>query len=133
MNNVKFFVSPEYLLSVATGTKFESIYLYFSAFILAAALFVKLFILIRKNRLKAYKNFDAIWFWGFFAEGMTGLFIWFSRAQSLSFFSTRLISYLWIISIFVLVGYLIYYYKKILPQKIEKHYEKKRKEKYLNR
>lgn len=131
MNSLKIYLSPEYLLSVTTGAKFEPFYLYFSAAIIFTALAAKLFFAIKKDRIKAYKKFDSIWFWGFLAEGFVGLFIWFSRIQALNFFSTRLFSYLWLLSIFLFAGYLIYYYIKVIPLEVDKHYEKKRKDKYL--
>lgn len=132
MNRTNTYFSSQYLLSVATGSKFEFLYLSVSIFMIVLVVLAKLAIVFKKKRIKAYKSFDNIWFWGYFTQGLAGLFIWFSRTESLAFFSSRLVSYFWIILNFVLAGYLIYYYKNILPQKIEKHFEKSRKEKYLH-
>lgn len=131
MNNFGVYFSSEYLLSIATGAKFEPFYLYFSCAIILVVLAVKIFFILRKNRIKAYKKFDSICFWGYLTEGILGLFIWFSRIQALTIFSTRLFSYLWLLSILSLTGYLAYYYLRVIPLEIDKHYEKKRKDKYL--
>jgi len=132
-NWINTYLSNSYMLGVNTATKYELFYLVASGLLISFAGIFRLFIFIKGNRPKAYKTFDSFTFWGLLSLGIFGLFIYFSRTQELPIFSTRLISYLWIIGLVGYVGGLVYYLKKKLPSKVEKYYESKRKAKYLKR
>lgn len=125
------YISQNYLLTVISGSKFENYYLYFSIGLISLLITYRLFLFFRGNRPPIYKKFDVYWFWGYQALGISGIFIWFSRKESLPIFSTRIISYLWMMLIFGYTGFLIYYYIKKIPAKLVDFYEKKRKSKYL--
>jgi hypothetical protein len=79
------------------------------------------------------RGFDSVWFWGYLSIGLVGLFIWFSRTQALPLFSTRLISYLWVLSTIIFTIGLVVYFKKEIPKQIVKYTEQKRKAKYLKK
>lgn len=132
-NFIAVYLSNNYLLGVVSGTRFEAYYLYVSAAIVSLAILFRLFIYVKGGRAKAYYRFDRLWFYGYSLFGLFGLFIWFSRTQALSIFSTRIVSYLWLISLLGYTIYLIYYLVRIMPEKLVKYYEKKRKKKYLGK
>jgi hypothetical protein len=129
----KYYFSWDFLYSPVSGSSYEKIYLFLSVFIITLVICYRLFLFIRGNRPLVYKKFDSIWFWGYLALGLSGLFIWFSRTQALPFFSTRLVSYLWILLLLVFSAWVIFYLKKEIPQKIVKYTEQKRKAKYLKK
>jgi hypothetical protein len=134
MNNfLNTYIKSSYLYETAAGGKYEAFYLYLSVFLLVVILAVRIYLFLKKGRAGAYKRFDQLWFWGYFSLGLAGLFIWFSRTQLLPMFSTRIVSYLWLLGILVLKGYLIFYYFRILPARVTKYYEKARKTKYLGK
>jgi len=132
MNRIKMIFSPDYFLAVPKVSTFEIYYLYLSLFIIVSVIFCKFFFVVKK-RSSVYKKFDKRWFWGYLDLGMLGVFLWFSRNQELPIFGTRLASYLWLLVLFLYLGYLLYYFKKKAKPAIIKYQEKKRKEKYLKR
>ena len=130
-NWFRVYFSSDYLWTPTSGAKFEKYYLIVSLVILALAIFYRIYIFVRGNRPTVLKSFDRYLFWGYLSFGITGLFIWFSRSQTLPMFSTRLISYLWIASGIAYTIFLAFYWHKKVPQKLSKFYENKRKSKYL--
>lgn len=125
------YFNSKYLLEAVSGTNYEKYYLYVSLTVLVSVILFRIYISIKKNRPDAYRFFDKLWFWSYLSLGLFGVFIWFSRSQLLPLFSTRLVSYAWILSNLGLLGYLVYYFLKIIPGKLTTFYEKKRKSKYL--
>ncbi len=105
--------------------------MYLSVFILFAIIGYKIYLKIKGDRPKVYKKFDRIWFWGYLTTGVIGLFVWFSRTQNLPIFSTRFISYSFLLIFILFTAYLIYLFTEKTPKELNKYYEKKRKEKYL--
>ncbi|MDD3481110.1 MAG: hypothetical protein PHW75_02720 [Patescibacteria group bacterium] len=124
------YLSSDYLFEIASGTTYQEYYLYVAFALIALPIILKVYFTIRNERAP-YKSFDRLWFWGYLMIGVLGLFIWFSRDQGLPLFGTRLASYAWLSTIFIYLGYLLYYYKKKVTKDVVRHYEKSRKEKYL--
>lgn len=133
MQKLNYFFSKAYLFTTIQSSKYESLYLYLSLLLILAPIAIKIFLRVtKKNHPKEiYKTLDSLWFWISFSLGLAGLFVWFSRTQLLPIFSTRFISYLWILLIFVGAGAIFYYYKKNIPGLIEKYYKTTRKKRYL--
>lgn len=131
IDKLKIFFSKDYLFSVSSGTKFENVYLYLAVFLILMAIGFIIFVRAKSSRMKIAKGFNKVWFWGYLTIGVIGLFIWFSRTQGLSIFSTRFVSYNWLLLIIIFSGYLTFLFKTKVPKEVSKYYEKKRKEKYL--
>lgn len=125
------YFTTDYLFTVVTGGKYERFYLYFPLALLAITLIARAYLFIKGNRPPVLKTFDRLWFWGGIVFSFLGLFIWFSRNQSLPMFSSRIVSYAWILIMILYAGYLFYFWKKKIPAELSKYYEKKRKTKYL--
>lgn len=126
------YFKSDYLLRVAPETRFEPYFLFIALALIMIVITLK-FLFKIKGRSVAYKNFDRLWFWGYFTLSIIGLFLWFSRNQGLPFFGTRLVSYLWIISLFFFVVFLFLYFHKRTKKEIMAHLDRKRKEKYLKK
>jgi hypothetical protein len=122
-----------FLLETATATKYENVYLFLPIALIIAVVAYRLFLFIKSGRPAVYKPFDRLWFWGYFVFALVGLLIWFSRTQALQFLSTRIVSYLWFLALFVYTGYLAFYFLKVIPGKLSNYYEKQRKSKYLSK
>lgn len=131
MNRIKIFFSNDYLFTATTNTKFELFYLYFSIFILLMVIGYKMYLKFKGSRAKFYKKFDRMWFWGYLTLGISGLFIWFSRTQNLPMFSTRFVSYTYLLLVIFFTLYIVYLFSTKAPQELNIYYEKKRKEKYF--
>lgn len=125
------YVTSGYLLEVASGTKYESFYLYFPIALVVGMVAWRIFLGVKGGRPVVFKRFDALWFWGYLSFALIGLLIYFSRTQGLPVLSTRLVSYIWLITILGYTGYLCFYLLKIIPGKLGDYYEKQRKKKYL--
>lgn len=130
-NWFRVYFSSDYLWTPASGAKFEKYYLAVSLAILALAIFYRIYIFVRGNRPEVLKSFDRYFFWGYLTFGLLGLFVYFSRTQSLPIFSTRAISWFWILCVITHTIFLAFYWRKQVPQKLAKFYENKRKSKYL--
>jgi hypothetical protein len=131
--NLKSYFSWDFLYSPVSGSSYEKLYLFLSVFIIALTICYRIYLLIKGDRPAVLKRFDTIWFWGYLTLGLVGLFIWFSRTQALPLFSTRLISYLWVLAIIFFTIGLAVYFKKEIPKQIVKYTEQKRKAKYLKK
>lgn len=133
MQKISFFFSKEYLFATIQNSRFENLYLYLSLLLIVAPIILKIALAIwfKGRPKKIYKTFDSIWFWGFWTLGILGLFVWFSRTQLLPIFSTRFVSYLWLLLISVMAIWLFIYYKKRIPNLSEKYYKAARKKRYL--
>jgi hypothetical protein len=127
------YLTKGYLLNPVTETRFDLIYLTLSITLIIAPVILRILIKFKfKNRpKKVYQFFDKLWFWTSLSLGFIGLFIWFSRTQSLPIFGTRLASYIFLIAIPISAGLIFWYFKAKIPQKLVTHYEKSRKKKYL--
>lgn len=132
-DKVRYYLSQDYLWTSTTGAKFEKYYLFASTFLLVIAVIYRIFIFIRGNRPEVLKSFDRYVFWGLLCNSILGLFICFSRMQSLPIFSYRAISWAWVIGTIAYFIFLIIYWYKKVPQKLSKFYENKRKSKYLTK
>lgn len=130
---LRYYLSNDYLWTSTTGSKFEKYYLFSSLVILALAIGYRIYIFARGNRPEALRTFDRYFFCGCLTIGLLGLLIWFSRSQLLPVFSTRAISYLWIIGGLAYSVFLALYWRKKVPQKLARFYENKRKSKYLSK
>lgn len=133
IGQMKYYLSPAYLWSTTTGSRFEVFYLIFPMVLIISATGYRIFLAIKGGRSEAYREFDSLWLWGAVGFGLMGLFIFLSRNQGLPIFSTRLISYLWVILIPFYVAYLVYYYRTNVPKKLHQFYTKKRKARYLGK
>jgi drug/metabolite transporter (DMT)-like permease len=133
MNSIQTYLSTSYLMTPVSGTQLELFYLIVPTVIILAVIGFRIFLMIKGNRPKVFRDFDKLWFWGGFLFGLFGLFIYFSRTQSLPIFSTRTISYLWVLSLIAYSTFLIFNYRMSVPEKLHNYYEGKRKSKYLSR
>ena len=133
MNSLKTYLSTNYLASPVSGTKWELFYLIFACLIIFGAIGYRIFLRFKGSRPKAFKSFDKLWFWGAILFGLFGLFIYFSRTQGLPVFSTRMISYLWVLSVLAYSTFLIFNYRISIPEKLHNYYEGKRKSKYIGK
>lgn len=127
------YFSSSYLLSETTGGKFERFYLYLPLILIVTVLIYRAYIFVKGKRPVVYKTFDSYVLWGGLSFGLAGLFIYFARTQELPTFSTRLISYLWLVLLLVYTIFLWVYLKTKLSKKIEKYFEAQRKAKYLKK
>jgi hypothetical protein len=133
MNSIKGYLTTDYLFSPVSGSKLELFYLIVPAVLLLGAIGYRIYLMIRGNRSEAYRSFDRMWFWGSIIFGLFGLFLYFSRTQALPTFSTRTVSYLWLLSLLGYGTYLIFYFRSTVPDKLHDFYSKKRKSKYLGK
>ena len=74
-----------------------------------------------------------MWFWGYMAFGLSGLFVIFSVNQNLPMFGTRLAVFIWLALAIIYAIYLTIYFRKVTVKEVLNFKEKKRKEKYLKR
>ncbi len=132
-NWINTYFSSSYLLGETTGSKFERFYFYIPLILIAAAVIYRIYIFIKGKRPVVYKPFDSYVLWGGISFGLAGLFIYFARTQELPTFSTRLVSYLWVILLLAYKIFLWIYLKTKLSKKIEKYLEAQRKAKYLKK
>lgn len=127
------YLSLNYLWTTTTGGKYEKFYLYFPIALIVAVFVYRIILFVRGNRPAVYKAFDSYMFWGYVSLALFGLWIYFVRTQGLPIFSTRLVSYLWLLSIVLYSFFLFLYFKKNLPEKLEKYTESARKARYLKK
>lgn len=127
------YFTAEYLWAPITEARYDKFYLGFSIVLIVLPLLAKVVLTLKfKNRpKKVYGTFDKIWFWTSLSLGFIGVFIWFSRVQSLPMFGTHLASYIYLFSIPVSAGLIFWYFKAKIPERLTTHYEKARKQKYL--
>ena len=133
MNSIRAYLNTDYLFKPVTGSKLELFYLIFSALLIIVAIIYRLYILFKGGRAEVYRSFDRMWFWGALVFGLFGLFLYFSRTQALPTFSTRTVSYLWLLALLGYSTYLIFYFRATVPDKLHDFYAKKRKSKYMGK
>lgn len=133
MQKINYFLSKDFLFTTIQNPKYENLYLYLSLLLIIVPIVFKIVLAIwyKDRPKKIYKTFDSIWFWGFWTLGFLGLFVWFSRTQLLPIFSTRFVSYLWLLMIPVLKLWLFLHYRKQIPKLAENYYKNTRKKRYL--
>ena len=133
MNSIRQYLTADYLLAPVSGSKLELFYLILPVVIILGALMYRLYLFITGGRSEVYRSFDRMWFWGALSFGIFGLFVYFSRTQALPTFSTRTVSYLWLLTLLGYFTYLIFYFRTTIPDKLHDFYDKKRKSKYLSK
>lgn len=130
---IKNYLNYDYLFGVSFPTSYDIYLLYLSFAFIVIPLALRLFFYLKKKRPNIFKSFDKYWFWGYLLFGIAGLFVWFSRDQGLSLFSSRIVLYIWTLGASFYAIILAYWYYFRLPKKIEGYYEEKRKSKYLKK
>lgn len=126
----KIYLNKEYLFGIPTDAKYLKYFLVFYISVIVCGIVVSIYFK-KKNRSKIIRSFAKKFFWWNATLGLIGLFIVFSRNQGLPLFSTRIINYILIISIFLINLYLIFIDKHKFFAQFYKEKAKERKEKWI--